>query len=148
VNDATRRLLEERGIRPSAHRIAVTEYVLHAEDHPTADRVWKTVADTFPAISRATVYNTLNLLVEKGMLRKLNLQPDCVVFDPNLATHHHFIDDDTGEIRDVAFDEVQVSSLATLQGYRIDGLEVVLRGHHIKEPGSPESRDSSKGGST
>jgi Fe2+ or Zn2+ uptake regulation protein len=133
VNDETRHLLEEHGIRPSAHRIAVAEYVLRAEDHPTADKVWKTVADTFPAISRATVYNTLNLLVEKGLLRKLNLQPDSVVFDANLSVHHHFIDDETGDIRDVPFDKVRVSSSATLQGYRIDDFQVVLRGHHIKE---------------
>ncbi|HEY3055259.1 MAG TPA: transcriptional repressor [Thermoanaerobaculia bacterium] len=56
-------------------------------DHPSADRVWHTVAESFPAISRATVYNTLHLFVEKGLLREVHLDPERIVFDPKLETH-------------------------------------------------------------
>ena len=62
-------LLETRGIQPSAQRVAVAEYVLHTERHPTAEQVLAGVRARFPRISRATVYNTLNLFVEKGLLR-------------------------------------------------------------------------------
>ena len=76
-------VLERNGIQPSAHRVAVGEYVLTTTDHPSADRVWAKVRQRFPMISRATVYNTLNLFVEKKLLRELHLAPDSVVFDPN-----------------------------------------------------------------
>ena len=128
-----RQVLDEHGVRPSAHRLAVAEYVLTAEDHPSADRVWRTVAKTFPAISRATVYNTLNLFVLKGLLREVHLSADSVVFDPRLETHHHFIDEKTGAIHDIEWDRVQVCNLESLRGYDIHDYQVVMRGKIKKE---------------
>ena len=124
-----RQVLEEHGVRPSAHRLAVADYVLTAEDHPSADRVWKKVTESFPSISRATVYNTLNLFVLKGLLREVHLNADSVVFDPKLETHHHFIDEETGAIHDIDWDKVQVCNLESLRGYRIRDYQVVIRGH-------------------
>ncbi|MCU1228319.1 MAG: Peroxide stress regulator [Acidobacteria bacterium] len=123
-----RQALAEHGIRPSAHRLAVAEYVLTTKEHPSADRVWKTVAESFPAISRATVYNTLNLFVEKGLLRELHLDPDSVVFDPKLETHHHFIDEATGAIHDIPWDRVQVCNLESMRGFKVREYQVVMRG--------------------
>ena len=123
-----RQVLAEHGIRPSAHRLAVAEYVLDAHDHPSADKVWKSVTKSFPAISRATVYNTLNLFVETGLLRELNLAEGNVVFDPKLETHHHFIDEETGAIHDVPWDKVQVCNIEGLKGYKIRDYQVVMRG--------------------
>ena len=123
-----RQVLVEHGVRASAHRLAVAEYVLTADDHPSADRVWRTVAKTFPAISRATVYNTLNLFVLKGLLREVHLSADSVVFDPRLETHHHFIDEQTGAIHDIDWDCVQVCNLESLRGYKIRDYQVVMRG--------------------
>ena len=126
--DSLRESLVEHGIRPSAHRLAVAEYVLTSSDHPSAERVWREVAARFPAISRATVYNTLNLFVEKGMLRALHLDPESVVFDPKLDTHHHFVDEQTGTIHDVAWDKVQVCNIDNLREYDIHEYMVIMRG--------------------
>jgi len=120
--------LREHGIQPSAQRVAVAQYVLHTSEHPSADVVWKRVRDEFPWISRATVYNTLNLFVEKGLLRRLTFAEDSVVFDPRTDTHHHFIDDDTGEIHDVPWEKVQVCNIESLRGYRISDYQVVMHG--------------------
>lgn len=124
----TRESLAEHGIRPSAHRLAVADYVLTALDHPSADKVWREVSSRFPAISRATVYNTLNLFVEKGLLRALHLDPESVVFDPKLDTHHHFIDEETGTIHDVPWDNVQVCNIDKLRKYDIREYMVIMRG--------------------
>jgi Fe2+ or Zn2+ uptake regulation protein len=123
-----RTVLAEHGIRPSAHRLAVAEYVLDCHEHPSADKVWKNVTESFPAISRATVYNTLNLFVEKGLLRELHLAEGSVVFDPKLETHHHFIDEETGAIHDVPWEKVQVCNIEDLKGYKIRDYQVVMRG--------------------
>jgi Fur family iron response transcriptional regulator len=120
--------LREKGIQPSAQRVAVAEYVLNTTEHPSADLVWKRVRDRVPYISRATVYNSLNLFVEKGILRALNIAEDSVVFDPMLETHHHFIDEETGMIHDVPWDAVQVCRMETLRGYEIHNYQVVMRG--------------------
>jgi Fur family iron response transcriptional regulator len=120
--------LREHGIQPSAQRVAVAEYVLRTKEHPSADLVWKRVRDEFPWISRATVYNTLNLFVEKGLLRRLTFAEDSVVFDPKTETHHHFIDESTGAIHDVPWDKVQVCNIESLRGYVIDDYQVIMRG--------------------
>jgi len=125
-------LLTGHGIQPSAHRVAVAQYVLTTEDHPSADRVWARVKARFPMISRATVYNTLNLFVEKGLLRELHLAPESVVFDPNMDRHHHVIDDETGRIHDVPWGSVQVSNVGNLAGFDIRDYQVVMHGRARK----------------
>ena len=120
--------LREHGIQPSAQRVAIAEYVLRTTEHPSADLVWKRVQARLPYVSRATVYNTLNLFVEKGLLRSLNLAEDSVVFDPMLETHHHFIDEETGTIHDIPWNRVQVCNIERLRGFEIHDYQVVMRG--------------------
>lgn len=120
--------LRESGIQPSAQRVAVAEYVFRTDEHPSADLVWKRVREHFPWISRATVYNTLNLFVEKGLLQRLNLSEDSIVFDPIIETHHHFIDEQTGVIHDVPWDKVQVCNVESLREFDVHDYQVVMRG--------------------
>ena len=101
---------------------------LMTDEHPSADLVWKRVKRRFPYISRATVYNTLNLFVEKGLLITLNLADDSVVFDPKIETHHHFIDEKSGRIYDIPWDQVQVCNIERLRGYEVRDYQVVIRG--------------------
>jgi Fe2+ or Zn2+ uptake regulation protein len=120
--------LREHGIQPSAQRVAIAEYVLRTNEHPSADLVWKRVQASLPYVSRATVYNTLNLFVEKGLLRALSLADDSVVFDPKTERHHHFIDEETGAIHDVPWEKVQVCNVEALRGFEIHDYQVVIRG--------------------
>jgi Fe2+ or Zn2+ uptake regulation protein len=124
-------LLRERGIQPSAQRVAVGDYVLFTEEHPSADEVWTRVKRTFPMVSRATVYNTLNAFVEKGLLRELILAEGRVVFDPKTEPHHHFIDESTGRILDIPWDALEVKKLDALRGFVVSEYQVVLRGKRL-----------------
>lgn len=124
--------LRQRGIQPSAQRMAVAEYVLSTDEHPSADQVWARVRADFPMISRATVYNTLNLFVRKGLLRQLTLAEGKVVFDPHLAPHHHFIDDATGAIHDVPWESVEVKNVENLKGVDVREYQVVMRGRRAR----------------
>lgn len=122
------RILEEHGIQPSAQRVAVAAFVLQTTEHPSADKVWAGVQESFPMISRATVYNTLHLFVEKGLLRELHLAPDSVIFDPNMDHHHHFIDEESGRIYDIPWNQVKVSNPKSLPGFEVHDYQVVMRG--------------------
>jgi Fe2+ or Zn2+ uptake regulation protein len=122
------KLLKDRGIRPSAHRLAVAECVLATDQHPSADQVLARVRRRFPMISRATVYNTLNTLVEKGLLRELILAEGRVVFDPNTKAHHHFIDETSGVIEDIPWEALEVKRIDRLPGIEIHEYQVVVRG--------------------
>ena len=128
MNSDLARLLEEHGIQPSAHRIAVAQYVLRTDEHPSADTVLAKVGQSFPFISRATVYNTLNIFVQKGLLRELHMAEGKVVFDPNISRHHHFLDEETGAIHDIPWEALEVCKIEHLQGYEVFDYQVVLRG--------------------
>lgn len=126
--DEVVRKLREHGVQPSAQRVAVARYALSTHDHPSADEVFERVRRTFPMISRATVYNTLNLFVEKGLLARHALSEGCVVFDCETAPHHHFIDEATGRIHDVPWDALRVERVDRLSGFEVREYQVVLRG--------------------
>jgi len=132
-------LLEERGIKPSAQRVAIARYVLHTDEHPSADEVWARVKQAFPMVSRATIYNTLNLFVEKGLLGHLVLTEGRLVFDSNVDKHHHFIDEDTGKIYDLPWDTLKVSRVEQVKDFDVRSYQVLLRGRkrekkHEKKP--------------
>ena len=130
----TLQALTEHGIQPSAQRVAVADYVLSTTDHPSADQVWAEVKRGFPMLSRATVYNTLNLFTEKGLLRELVLAEGKVVFDPKLDPHHHFLDEETGEIIDVPWSALDVRRVRSLSGFDVREYQVVMRGRKSARP--------------
>ena len=125
-SDAAR--LEERGIRATAQRLAIAEFVLHTDEHPSADEVWDAVRVSFPMVSRATVYNTLNLFVDHGLLQALVVTEGRVVFDPNMRKHHHFIDEETGEILDLPWEALKVGRIDRLEGFDVRDYQVLVRG--------------------
>ena len=120
--------LREYGIQPTAQRVAVAEYILATGDHPSADQVWTRVRQHCPMLSRATVYNSLNLFVEKGLLRQYVLAEGKVVFDPHIALHHHFIDDESGAIYDIPWDTLQVSHVESLTEFDVREYQVIVHG--------------------
>ncbi len=121
-------ILRECGIQPTPQRIAVVEYILNAKAHPSADQVLERVRQQCPTISRATVYNTLNLLVEKGLLKAQVLKEGTVVFDSNVKQHHHFIDEDTGNIYDIPWNALKVTGEKSLKDFQVHEFQVILRG--------------------
>jgi Fur family iron response transcriptional regulator len=120
--------LRNSGIQPTPQRIAVAEFVLSTAAHPTADEVWMHVRSQCPTISRATVYNTLNLFAEKGLLKPQPLREGVVVFDPHVKPHHHFIDEDTGKVIDVPWEALTVRRGKSLKGFEVREYQVVMRG--------------------
>lgn len=130
-------VLRRHRISPSAQRVAIADYVLATTSHPTADEVFSEVRREFPMVSRATVYNALNLFAEKGLLRRYLLNGGRLVFDANVVPHHHFIDDHTGEIHDVAWEQVSVSNVEALEGYDVTEYQVIMRGRRTARNQKP-----------
>ena len=127
MNDAIS-ILRQCGIQPTPQRMAVVECVLASKTHPTADDVLISARKKCPTVSRATVYNTLNLLVEKGLIGMQTIREGAVVFDPNVQKHHHFIDEDTGEIYDIPWDQLEVKGKGKLKNFEIFEFQVIMRG--------------------
>ena len=121
-------LLRQHDIQPSAQRVAVASYALTTTDHPSADEVWERVRRTFPMVSRATVYNTLNLFCERGLLRTVEVDPTRQYYDPTIEPHHHFYNMDTGELTDIPVGAVTLNvNTALPPGTTHAGVDVVIR---------------------
>ena len=121
-------LLRQVGLQPTPQRLAVARYVLATTSHPTADEILEKARRECPTLSRATVYNTLARLSERGLVRPQVIREGAVVFDARVQKHHHFIDEATGKIYDVPWDALVVSGKEKLKGYQVKEYQVVMRG--------------------
>ncbi len=121
-------LARTQGLKMTPQRRAIIEFLETAENHPTADEVFIDVNEKFPMSSRATVYNTLHWLRDKGLLTE-RFDGNCVRFDPNIEQHHHFQCRSCGKVEDVGFDLISDLGICTLPDQQtIETFEVTLRG--------------------
>ena len=121
-------LLESRGIHSTAQRIRIAELLFARDQHLTAEQVIRLLAKDGTRVSKATVYNTLNLFADKGLLRALAIDRQCGVFDSNTLPHHHFHVEGSGELIDVAPEAIEFAKLPDLPpGTEPIGVEVVIR---------------------
>ena len=125
-------LLESHGIRPTQQRVKVAQVLLAAPVHLTAEQLLGTLRQSPSRVSKATVYNTLKLFVDHGLVRQMHLDPERCVYGSRIASHHHFQNLATGEMIDIRTDEIAFSRLPALPaGTEIDSVEVVIR---VRQP--------------
>ena len=125
---SVRRTLELHGIRATAQRVRLAEVMLAAPCHMTAEQVIAALRRSAARVSKATVYNTLKLFVERGLVRQVHLDPDRSVYDSTREPHHHFQNLDTGEMIDIRPDELAFARMPSLPpGTEIAGVDVVIR---------------------
>jgi len=79
------------GIKLTPQRLAILECLDGNKSHPSAEDIYKEVLKRFPTMSFATVYNTLEVLREKGGVQALTIDPDRMRYDPDTMGHHHLI---------------------------------------------------------
>jgi Fur family transcriptional regulator, iron response regulator len=121
-------LLCSNGVTPTHQRMEIAQALFSRCEHLSADQVLSIVNQQHAQTSKATVYNTLNLFVRKGLVREVLVDPDRVFYDPNTTPHHHFYNVDTGEISDIASDHIAFAQLPALpHGMVSDGVDVVVR---------------------
>jgi Fe2+ or Zn2+ uptake regulation protein len=122
-------ILLSHGVKPTPQRVVIAQYMLHTESHPTAEDVLMAVADALPvALSRATVYNTLNTLKDAGVIREVLTEPGRVRYDANVTDHHHFVDVKTGQIVDIPADKVEEIGKLLGDQYKVHGFKVLFFG--------------------
>ena len=123
-----REILERHGIRPTAQRLKVAEILLTAPRHLTAEQILATLRQSAGHVSKATIYNTLNLFVQQGLAREIHADPERCVYDSTMAPHHHFQNVDTGEMIDILPEDLSFERLPPLPpGTEIESVDVVIR---------------------
>jgi Fur family iron response transcriptional regulator len=120
--------LKGAGVQPTLQRIAICQFVLCEADHPTAEEVHAWAEKNLAKISLATVYNTLNVLVEAGLLKEFKFQhQDKVIYDDNMEEHFHFLDEKSGRLYDIHKDDVKLS-VELEKKFKISGFDLLIKG--------------------
>jgi len=121
-------LLTEYAIQPTQQRMEIALLLLAKPQHLSADQVLMSVNSHENLVSKATVYNTLNLFAEKGLIRQVIVEPSKVFYDSNTETHHHIYNEDTGMLQDINADNIVIKNLPQLPvGIVKSGIDIVIR---------------------
>jgi Fur family iron response transcriptional regulator len=128
--------LRDYDILPTQQRVQIARVLLTGDQHLSADQVLELVEATGSKVSKATVYNTLGLFADKGILREVNVDPNRVFYDTNNSVHHHFYNIDSGELSDIDPGQIPVDQLPKApEGSVVDGVEVIIRIRNQSVPG-------------
>ena len=120
--------LRAHGITPTHQRTQIAHVLFELCEHLTADRILGLVNARYAESSKATVYNTLKLFVEKKLIRELIVDSTCVMYDPNIEPHHHFYDVETGRLTDIPENQVRLTGMPALPpGTIADGVDIIIR---------------------
>ena len=122
--------LRSSGLRPTKQRLAICKVLFDRKEtfHFTIDNLKKKIEkNTKSKISLATVYNTVHAFKNNGYLKEISLQGNKTFFDTNSKSHHHFYDQDTGDLIDIKNEDINVSKLPSApKGKKIKDIEVTV----------------------
>ena len=119
------KLLLEHEIRPSVIRIMIYEFLKNTKSHPTVDDIYREVHPLAPTLSRTTVYNTVKLFSDKGLLKVLPIEGTQIRYDADTNFHGHFLCNNCKKVYDF---EINKSNESGLDGFSIDQREVFYSG--------------------
>lgn len=120
--------MSDCGIRPTAQRVRIASLLLCEPQHLSAEQILANLRQSGARVSKATVYNTLNLFAAHGLIRQLSVDGTRAWFDSNVDAHYHFHDLASGALIDVPVPDVEFSRLPPPPpGTEVDGIDLVIR---------------------
>jgi len=100
-----RKTLMKNELKVTPQRVAILEALTELNNHPAADNIIKFIKEKHPNIAVGTVYNNLEVLIEKGIIKKVNTDKDITRYDAITANHHHLYCVESERIEDY-FDDM------------------------------------------
>lgn len=100
----TAELLRNHDVKPTVVRLKVYDYLISRKNHPTADHLYKNLIGEIPTLSKTSVYNTVDLLLEKNLIQAITIEDNEIRYDADTSDHGHFKCNGCGEVHDFNFD--------------------------------------------
>jgi Fur family ferric uptake transcriptional regulator/Fur family peroxide stress response transcriptional regulator len=120
--------LRQFSIKPSVQRSAVMNFLLNNRIHPTIDEIYLALSPSMPTLSKTTVYNTLDLFVEKGAVRALAIDERNARYDVDISAHAHFMCKSCGKVHDIFNVNPTYFQLPQSDKFTIDCVEISYSG--------------------
>jgi len=120
--------LRSHGVKPTPQRMEIGMILLTKPCHLSADQILTSLRDAGNRISKATVYNTLNLFSRKGIVREIAVDPAHLLYDSTVHPHHHFYNIDTGELIDIDLPSLRIHGLPKLtDDTKLESVDLIIR---------------------
>jgi len=120
-------ILVSHGIRPSVQRVTVLHYLRGVKTHPTVDTIYQDLLPANPNLSRTTVYNTLQLLSDNGLVLTLDFGEGFLRYDADVSPHCHFKCRGCGQVYDLMASPPDCSGMLP-EGFSLQGVQLSLFG--------------------
>lgn len=111
-------------IKPSVQRMAVMNYLLTHMTHPTVDEIYTALSPDMPTLSKTTVYNTLNLFLEKGAVHMLTIDERNTRYDADISHHAHLRCRMCNRVYDLRDVQPELFALPRMEGFNIESAEI------------------------
>lgn len=125
--DEIKQLLTDHGIKASLPRVKIYDFMLKNRVHPTADEIYHSLVGELLTLSKTTVYNTLNIFVENGIIKPILVEDNEVRYDADTRNHGHFKCNACGKVFDFEYD-LDVVNIKELKGFHPEEFHTYIRG--------------------
>ena len=121
--------LRNAGLRPTKQRMIIANILLNGDNrHFTAENLQNEINSSGNSMSIATIYNCLKKFRNCGLIKQVESSKETAIFDTNIDQHHHFLDEETGELIDIENEEINLFKLPKIpRGYINSGVEVLIK---------------------
>ena len=136
----------ERGLAVTHQRLAIYGALASTDEHPTAETLYRTIHETYPTISLATIYKTLETLEREGLISKFTFFQEAARYDANQERHHHRVCVRCGRVEDfydASLDRLPMSDHRRL-GFKVLNHQVQVHGlcRRCRRPTTPARKDA------
>ncbi|HNX57617.1 MAG TPA: Fur family transcriptional regulator [Spirochaetota bacterium] len=120
--------LSGKGIQPSVQRVKIYEFLWNNRIHPTADDIYERLHPEIPTLSRTTVYNTMKLFLENGLVQPIVIEEKEIRYDIDVSAHGHFKCDRCGKVFDFRSGISEEGVFPELAGFQIRERHLYFKG--------------------
>lgn len=146
------RLCVERGLKMTGQRRVIARVLSEASDHPDVEELYRRAAGLDPRISIATVYRTVRLFEEKGILERRDFGGGRARYEPTEdgGHHYHLIDVESGKVIEFQDEEHErlMRAIAARLGFDLVSMRLEIFGRRLAAAPAPAERGNRRNGDT
>lgn len=120
-------MLHEKGVSPSIQRIKILQFILDNKYHSSVDVIYQKLIHEIPTLSKTTVYNTLSLFVEKGIINPILIDNTEILYEKSEEPHAHFLCKVCKEVTDVNVSS-KLFAIDEIENHKVENVNIHMKG--------------------
>ncbi len=117
-------MLTESGLKVTQQRLVIFQSLIKSKDHPTAELIYENIKKVNPSISLGTIYKTLEVFVDRALIKRVNTSEGNMRYDARMDSHNHIFCSNTNEIVDFKDDKLDQLISDYLREKQIKNLDI------------------------